>query len=744
MKRSTIDIFSGNVSLRTKEVAPEGRKVIEHQKDKHGSTPHAKLDMQESAEVNVTGGLYDMHSGSDYGHTGIMGLLDKGKKMNATGGMYDTAPVCGQPPFETVQLCLNHAANKTSNKLSVFAVIIGIDNYVSRESLSGLQGAVNDARAFEQFLMGDLDVPASHIKYLENEKASQSAILSAFEEHFLNNPHIPDHGNTTMIFFFAGYGSHAHCPGTLFEARVEVICPVDERTCGADGKLVTAIPDYVLGKLLQRLADKKGNNITVILDCCHYDGIGRDARTVTVRSPAEPSVLTPQGQDYSDMLSQSYRLWSPPWSHVLLAACSLGGKAYESAIALMDSPVATSRGPFVNQPHIWTSSQTYLSCLVISRNPLQWNPQRPTGVHNKVPSCWNTGLALRKISMLWIYINPGPSQIISGMSQGMKISINDCHNKPISTLCVWTVECDTTDIFITVMDSYLGFLVCIGSLEGVRPGTIFAIHAPTGAIVCTLVAKDVDIHRTILVSHDGNPVAIPEGSHAAVVKDWKDKVRRAESYETADICLKREGDHIAIKRISGTTRMYDPTYSSLRYHRRHPSFYLLSSHCHFHYVLEHSNERRPLSPAIPWRWNLYKAEIVSDPHARYGFKICNTTEHDLYPYLFYFDPSKVTVQAWYLPASPHEVPLNKIRGQVCIGLGGEAAFCFTQSSESNTAHGYLKLFVSREYHNLGWIQQTKSPFDADFGAGINQTVGGQESFRDMDALQVVLQMKEGR
>ncbi|KAJ7743452.1 hypothetical protein DFH07DRAFT_749910, partial [Mycena maculata] len=145
-----------------------------------------------------------------------------------------------------------------------------------------LKGAVNDARSFQEFLtdsreLGGLQVPPSCIRVLKNEEATRSTILSAFDSHLLNNPNIFEDGTAAMILYFAGHGSRVASPGNLLspDARVEVICPVDERTPGPDGEMVAAIPDYTLAQRLQKLAVRKGNNITVILDSCHSEGMQR-------------------------------------------------------------------------------------------------------------------------------------------------------------------------------------------------------------------------------------------------------------------------------------------------------------------------------------------------------------------------------------------------------------------------------------------------------------------------------------
>jgi hypothetical protein len=130
-----------------------------------------------------------------------------------------------------------------------------------------LEGAVNDAKAFRDFLVdsgenGGLGVPKSNILLLKNQEATRQGILGAFKRHLLDNPLIPDRGDAAMIFFFAGHGTRVSAPGNKMSSdeKVEGICPVDERT-GLGDKYVHTIPDYLLVHLLQQLSNKKGRNI---------------------------------------------------------------------------------------------------------------------------------------------------------------------------------------------------------------------------------------------------------------------------------------------------------------------------------------------------------------------------------------------------------------------------------------------------------------------------------------------------
>jgi len=115
--------------------------------------------------------------------------------------------------------------------------------------------------------LNDLHVPRSNIVVLEDENATRDKILAAVQSHFRDNSNIPDHGDATMVLYFAGHGSRTDAPENVAapDDKIEAICPVDERTTNAAGEYVHAIPDYLLRRLLWDIAAKKGSNI---VRCC--------------------------------------------------------------------------------------------------------------------------------------------------------------------------------------------------------------------------------------------------------------------------------------------------------------------------------------------------------------------------------------------------------------------------------------------------------------------------------------------
>ncbi|KAJ7509677.1 caspase domain-containing protein [Mycena galericulata] len=665
----------------------------------------------------------------------------------------------------------------SSNDAQVFAFIIGINKYLATGDFATLQGAVNDAREFRQYLLDTrekrgLEVPPSNIVVLENEQATRANIIATFRSHFLDNPHISDNGNTTMIFYYAGHGTRIEAPENLiaFDGKVEAISPVDERTQDADGKYVYAIPDYVLGWLLWELAAKKGRNITVIFDACHSGGMGRNAGTA--RNADTPSLEVPLELDNelwggkTDM-AKSYQMWSQSTtSHVLLAACREDETAREIRYTDTDNSV---HGRFTESLITWLrrvklETTTYTDLL--NRLPL-WSGQ--------TPHCGGA----RRDRRLFDENYPATGR------RAVPIMV---HTAPTP---------EDPNIVQT-------FRIDMGSVEGVVPGTEFSAHRANNTFLRILVAESVEIHRSILVTKDRQPLKLPAQSKA-VVSDWKNdamiihvytppdfpytadlfptdaitpqpkgrKYVQAPTRERADIALRvtEAGDEIVIERLTSVIlECQRETRVALKGNTaRLPA--VIDGIAHFNYFLERHHGSAPLEGVslkmhrllgnFPGRkpdpdagpagdGNLIKnheARFPSRVGAKYGFTLCNESEEDLFPYLFYFDPVTYTIAMWYAPAGAHvQAPLQS-HGTVTIGMGGERAFEFSlPPGEMESDSGFLKLFVATEHLTLDWIQQTISPFDERYeGTGrLDRKGEPMVHVPTWDALTVVLTMTSGK
>ncbi|KIM38585.1 hypothetical protein M413DRAFT_45481, partial [Hebeloma cylindrosporum] len=149
----------------------------------------------------------------------------------------------------------------------LFAVVCGINEYESQE-FSTLRSAVQDAAAVVDLLVSNYRVPRDQIVSLINESASRSGIISALDE-LSTDPRIRP--GDPILFYFAGHGSQIDPPEDWESSepgtKIQVLVPQDY--CSEIGLEVPGIPDHTIRLLLDKIAHYKGNNITVILDCCH-------------------------------------------------------------------------------------------------------------------------------------------------------------------------------------------------------------------------------------------------------------------------------------------------------------------------------------------------------------------------------------------------------------------------------------------------------------------------------------------
>ncbi|KAJ7648575.1 hypothetical protein DFH06DRAFT_570833 [Mycena polygramma] len=633
-----------------------------------------------------------------------------------------------QPSHTTEASPPNGEASPSNGKGIVFALIIGIDQYHDPYNFPHLLGAVNDARDFKKYLLDSPDdrglhVPPDNICYLENGEATREGILSAFKSHLLNNDKIPDHGEATMILFFAGHGNRSEAPMNLIarDRKVEVICPVDEGT--TDGKGVYAIPDYVLGWLLSHLAAKKGSNITVIVDSCHSGGLGRDVGRA--RNALKPSRGIPQDLDL-DLLpgkldAASCRLRNEAAGFVLLAACS----ARETAREVEDK--GTSRGRFTaNLLSLlrWANIKKTTYADLISKMPV-WDGQTPHCGGNRT----------NRLIFDGNYPATGRSSFPLTPSDPKEVKPNSSHM----------------------------FSVPIGGVAGVIAGTEFAAYNANNDFLCTFVAQTVKVAETTVTGKtdagEPYPVNIPRWSRVRV-SDWQNigmilHVHTPEGFpytadlfpaaridsppcfiqeplETADVVVRAEDDQIVIEPRTETMRKCQ---STSRFQLANPKHLPLvfDGVAHFNYFLDRHNKEDPLVGVtlemhrlrgkMPVRkpdksfgvnGNLVEDGAVNfaeEVGAVYGFTIRNTSPADLFPYLFYFDPEDYTIQNWYKPEGRHTTPpLEASEGRVTVGMGGETAFEFELPLGQQSSSGFLKLFVTRDHVDFDWVEQLVSPF----------------------------------
>ena len=146
---------------------------------------------------------------------------------------------------------------KPRREFRLFALVIGIGKYALKE-FSDLPGAVPDANEVVNFLVTYLQVPRNQVSIITDKAASRAGIISALEG-FCSDNRI--HQGDAIFIYYAGHGSSIpppkdwECGGP--GKKIQILVPQDY----APELGIHGIPDYVLGWLIHRISEKKGNNI---------------------------------------------------------------------------------------------------------------------------------------------------------------------------------------------------------------------------------------------------------------------------------------------------------------------------------------------------------------------------------------------------------------------------------------------------------------------------------------------------
>lgn len=226
---------------------------------------------------------------------------------------------------------------------AIWALLIGIDEY---KALRSLRGAVNDAESMRILLRDRYTVPEDHIRMLVNSQAKRATIVSTIQQYLLENPGI--RYNDHILIYYSGHGSRMLDPmqPTAGVYR-ESLAPYDART-----QDICDIPDRTIAALLDQLAAAKGDNITLILDCCHAGSMSRgveaaDApafRGVDPDDRIPPADLDAEILRVSQWASVERNATSQGWflspTHVMLGACrdvELAFERFAPGVALSGS-----------------------------------------------------------------------------------------------------------------------------------------------------------------------------------------------------------------------------------------------------------------------------------------------------------------------------------------------------------------------------------------------------------------------
>jgi len=158
-----------------------------------------------------------------------------------------------------IQYCLFETRSDVEPrpKPRLFALVIGIGKYALKQ-VNDLPGAIPDANKIVNWLVDDLKVPLHQVSLITDKAASRAGIISALGA-FCFDDRI--HQGDPIFIYYAGHGAGIpppedwECGGP--GRKIQMLVPQDY----APEHGILGIPDHVLGCLIHKIAEKKGNNI---------------------------------------------------------------------------------------------------------------------------------------------------------------------------------------------------------------------------------------------------------------------------------------------------------------------------------------------------------------------------------------------------------------------------------------------------------------------------------------------------
>ncbi|KIM46826.1 hypothetical protein M413DRAFT_23171 [Hebeloma cylindrosporum] len=579
----------------------------------------------------------------------------------------------------------------------LFALVIGIGKYALK-IFNDLPGAVPDANKIFNWLVNDLQVPRNQVCLITDEAASRAGIISALEA-FRSDNRINE--GDPIFIYYAGHGAG--------------IPPPDDWECGGPGRKIQilvpqdyspesnihGIPDHVLGWLIHRIAEKKGDNITVVLDCCHSGSGTRSDPFTRVRCvELEPSMASFERPPRPVSLE----------SHVLIAACG------ESELAREANGQGAFTGEFLELVRGFPlDALTYRDIPTRIKIPGQ-NPQ-VEGVNqhryifnSKAPSSDRPSHRARYDTASGLFLlNAGAAH---GITIGAEFAFyaDDSHlasRKPLHTFIVN----NSASFFSTLRatsDASCQSIPTGFAVFQVKPalGNTFRLYLSEEHNSAGLTSVCHEILQTV---HNVEFVNSPDDAHLEIsVRDNQAIVsvrdRKAVAYgfdhefptmkATSLISFLEKGGCFYRERDRGTRSDSEVAKIVAL------DFYKLgATHSKFEDICEAQfGESGP---------NLHSADTIDfrvEEGCVYGVKLTNMGPHDLYPTLLYLDSSDLSIKTYYEPpfsgSNILEAPLKRNGGTLTIGYGsgGMPPFLYTVPGRCNV--GFLKLLVStRSIHS---------------------------------------------
>ncbi|THH19844.1 hypothetical protein EW146_g1375 [Bondarzewia mesenterica] len=627
----------------------------------------------------------------------------------------------------------------------VFALIIGVDQYKSSR-IWNLSSCVDDAQSIKRWLMTDLHVPRDHIRILLDGKATKRAIEDTFVSHLVSNPAI-EPGDAILIYF-AGHGSRMLAPDGWHNtscARVEMLCPHDHDTRGRDGR-VSGITDWSMHAMIEELCEVKGDNITLVLDCCF--------------SPAQSRMNT---------RSRRSTRWTPT-----------------DKVTSDDLYVGLWRGalrrniPFNGEGFCQRTSSTHVTLLACGHGE--------RAMEDKEGGRFTAALleAKDKIS----FHRMSYSQLVSKLSIKEDSQHAVCAGKNHKRALFGGAPFVPDTRYVPALCSEKDIRIDAGAIHGIVQGTEFSMHEHNckGSFNPVLAVLSVfEVHSTWCRARAKSPIGCVMNEGWARITKWNNRtpfrvhlkktcssflqwwrlrqhlptkmeealsagglniirVRRASD---ADVSVQRLHKHLAIEHHDVLLAKNGPRIVYVPSEDATTDADTIDAAARFHLHLYRKNAYAPLCDKVSLQlfrmddraWSKVGTNLLIDGRAHlslekgtiYSVVLENKSDVDLWPYLFWMDASGYIISSIYQPDPAASSPPLARNSQLHIGTGNAGSealsFCLIENEAFNS--GFLKLFVSTVRVPMNMLEQGFPVTSLDVGmdampAGANEAAASNE------------------
>ncbi|KAF9005554.1 caspase domain-containing protein [Cyathus striatus] len=574
----------------------------------------------------------------------------------------------------------------------LFALIIGVNDY-KHPSIEKLRGAVPDANHVEEYLLKTLEVPSPQITNLRNNEATRDGIIQAINN--LTKDERIKKGDPILIYY-AGHGASAPAPPS-WEAcgpKIQMLAPYDYHT-DSEGHKVNGVPDRTLGALLTRLAKEKGDNILVIFDCC-YSGSGtRDDEDDIVVRGIEIVDEIPMDLDQS--------IWDGQ-------AATLNGDDRASAIAAGFMHKKDGRGLFTaalldTLTSVGADKLTYGDLIQRLPHLPKQNPQCEGVHHDRI--FFNAKVSgPSRLTSYKIREKGGAYEMDAGAAHGITAGAQFAvYQDRASSIegqaqALGTVSAQTPGPFTTILDP-------LPDKTFTLTGDGYALQALAKEIQHTERTRNI-----LLVEKEKAELDITLEDGQVVFNILNPVVTRF-GLTRIPYTIEPDNENLIFV-IRGAAHFY----WHLRKKDSKDIFNGLVD-VEFRELVESETEVNDLFRSIlkPTGPNLHKENVIDfvvKDSAVYGIKIINKSDVDLFVSVFYFDNSSWEILSYFEPpkalGGAVDPPLLR-QNSLTIGYGasGSSPFRYYLRPEQNVDVGFIKLFISTKYIDLGEIPQ-KPPF----------------------------------